>query len=168
MKNKKIDFINISIKDRELLDKLSKNKNFKSYLKDHKEIHADFSSLLEKKKPHFTYCVATSGDKLLSLIITADMTEDHPEYIKPWIEEEKKTLWMNLIFLDKVEETELLLAFTTHCSKDNGALLADPEVKEESIIALYEAAGFTRVGTYIKGQGFFKGTSHYVMKLKIS
>ena len=168
MKNKSLEFFNISIKNKELLDKLSKNKIFKAYLKDHKEIDSDFSVFLEKKKSHFTYCVVCKKDKLVSLIITADISQEHPDYMKPWIEEEKKTLWIDLILLDKMEEeAELLQGFSHFCPKEVGALIADPEVKEESTLNLYEKAGFSRVGTFIKGQGFFKGTSHYVMKLKI-
>lgn len=172
MKNKKLDFINISFKDSDLLCKLSKNQRFKSYLKNHKEINADFDAFSEKKKSRFTYCVCSSEDKLLSLIITANVSREPPDYMKPWIAEEKETLWMDVVFLAKEEPNpeeaaELLAAFIVHCPKGIGALLSDPEATQSSTVALYEMVGFTRVSTFIKGQGFFKGTSHYLMKLPI-
>lgn len=172
MKSKKLELSIISIKNTELLDKISKNQYFKSYLKNNKELSSDFTALLEKRKSRFTYCVCSLGDKLLSLIITADLSKDTPDYMTSFVEEEKKTLWMDLIFLCKPdvkleEAVEWLSAFISSCPKEIGALIADPEVKQEFSIALYEMAGFTRVSTFIKGQGFFKGTSHYMMKLKI-
>ena len=172
MKDEKIEFKYISSKEIDELNSLSKNSHVKAYLKNHKELLADFSSLLEKKKTVFAYTLCSYGDKPISLMITSDVSKEQPDYMTPWIEPEKETLWIDFIFLNKEEVdpeigSELLAAFTVFCPKTVGALLAGPEVKEESKIALYEIAGFTRVSTFIKGQGFFKGTSHYLMKLKI-
>ena len=47
------------------------------------------------------------------------------------------------------------------------AFLVDPEVKNERAVHVYDKAGFVKVGTFIRGKGFFKGKPHYLMKMKI-
>ncbi len=171
MKIDKFNVIKLSLKDDNVIKNISGNAFFKSYLKNHKEIASDFALFIKNEKSRFNYWVCLSGDKLLSLIVIEDLSSNLPDYMIPWVETEKKTLWVSLIMLRKEvapeEGVQWLTSFISSLPKEVGALLTDPEVKEESTLAFYELAGFVKVNTFIKGQGFFKGTSHYLMKFKI-
>ncbi len=123
MKSKKIEFKILSHNEDKIIKELIKNKLIKSYLSVHKEIAADFNSLVEKKKSHFTYYIASLGGKSFSLLITENVSKQQPDYMTPWIEESKETLWMDLVFLDKEEinpelGAELLTAFVVFCPKE--------------------------------------------------
>ncbi len=143
---------------------LSKKQSVKLYLKSHKEIADD----IEAQSSHFTYWISSVPH---CLIITRDLTTTQPEHMTPWIEEEKQSWWIDLIFLsghDLDKGVEALRHFGATLAPEVGALLTDPEVKNETHLSLYEQAGFVRVSTFIKGQGFFKGSPHYILKLKLS
>jgi RimJ/RimL family protein N-acetyltransferase len=94
------------------------------------------------------------------------------DYMIPWLEPEGKTLTIDFAigeeaFLGKGLSSETLKKFAEDQEPSVSALLVDPEVKNEKAIHVYEKAGFIRVSTFIRGQGFFRGKPHYLLKMKI-
>ena len=171
MSDKEIEIKSLSSKNAPLLKELEKHPRLKAYWKAHEALSADFNALLNAKKHKLAYWVCLASGKPQALILTADMTQEQPDYMVPWMEPERKTIWLSLIPLSKEGEKsevalEHLSQFVSTLSKEVGTVLVDPEVQEEFFLALYEQAGFVKVSTFIKGQGFFKGTAHYLMKLK--
>jgi RimJ/RimL family protein N-acetyltransferase len=110
--------------------------------------------------------------------MTSDASEIDPnkpqnhDYMVPWIEPEGKTLTTDFMigekaFLGKGLADITLKKFAESQDPSVTALLVDPEVKNAKAIHIYEKTGFIRVSTFTRGEGFFKGVPHYLMKLKI-
>ena len=113
-----------------------------------------------------SYWLCLHQGKPIGVIASTPLAQGCPEPFVPWLE--GATLWIEFISSESIDPTlgaACLKAFAAE-HKGPGALLCDPDVKQAAALALYEAAGFTRVSTFIKGSGFFKGSPHYLLKLK--
>lgn len=127
---------------------------------------AKVKDALKNKGKNPTYWICSYKKKPVGLILSIPLSEECPDPLVPWVEEH--TLWIDLLLMEKSSSaTELLKEFTSSQDKKVSALLADPEVTNAELLSAYEEAGFIKVGTYVKGNGFFKGSPHYIMKLKL-
>jgi RimJ/RimL family protein N-acetyltransferase len=174
-----ISFRKASKKDKELIIGWFKKPHLKGYWDNAEEIHEQFNLFLSGKKAHYEYWICSCDKEPFALILTADASEpEHnhkqaPDYIVPWLEPEGQTLLIDFAiceksFLGKGLSETTLKQFAQMQEPHVTAFLAAPEVKNEQGIHVYEQAGFARVGTFIRGQGFFKGKPHYLLKMKIS
>jgi hypothetical protein len=129
---------------------------------------AKVKDALKNKGNNPTYWICSHKKKPVGLVLSAPLSEGCPDPLVPWVEGELQTLWIDLLLMEKnPHATELLKEFAASQGKEVGALLADPEVTNAELLSAYEEAGFAKVGTYVKGNGFFKGSPHYIMKLKL-
>ncbi len=153
--------------DKKLIHDWLKLPHVMEYWDKSQEIAADFDS-----SQKFNFWICLSDKEPYGLILASDPTQTPPEYLIPWIEEKGRTWLIDFIICEKSYQgkglgAETLKQFAQHQSPEASALLAAPEVRNEKGMHIYEEAGFARVSTFIKGQGFFKGKPHYLLKLKI-
>lgn len=150
----------------------------KEYWDKTKEVEANFCHFIEGNKDRFDYWVVLYDDKPIGLIRVCDAKNPDPktgetvDYLAVWLEPEGETWIIDLIigeksFLGKGLSDLIIHQFGQTQKPYVTAFLVDPEVKNEKALHIYEKAGFTRVSTFIQGQGFFKGKPHYLLKLKI-
>jgi RimJ/RimL family protein N-acetyltransferase len=149
----------------------------KPHVKEHWDDRKEIVEHLEN--PQFHYWICLSDQKPFGLIITSDASQPDPatqevfDHIVPWIEPEGKTLIIYILigekaFLDRGLSSESLTMFAKAQGASVSAFLADPEVKNEKALHIYEKVGFVKVSTFIRGKGFFRGNPHYLLKLKIT
>lgn len=159
---------------REWLDK----PHVKEYWDNSKKMWDNFESYIKGDKILFDYWICYYDKKPFGLIMTSDASEPDPDTKKqldhfiPWIEQEGTTLTIDFTigeesFLGQGLSYETLKRFAETQDSSISAFLIDPEVKNERAIHVYEKAGFVRVSTFIRGKGFFKGSPHYLLKMKI-
>lgn len=139
----------------------SKSKELKEYWSQHQELKDDFSKISEGEN-QWEYWVS-GVQKPVCLVIRKLLVREEEEKLTPWLEEEMPSYWIDFIPLAEISIPPLIEKFL-ELSDTPSAFLTDPESREEEKVALWEQLSFKRVGSLIKGQGFFKGTSHYVMK----
>ncbi len=175
MDSKKIAFRKATPEDK----KLVKSWFDKSHVKDYwdQEALAHFTSFLTGDQVLFDYWICLDGKMPFGLIVTSNAAVQKPKDQKdafvPWIEPEGITWMLDFII---GEEEHLASGFAELAIKkfieiqdpSITAFLADPEVKNEKALEILEKVGFTKVSTFIRGQGFFKGKPHYLLKMKIS
>ncbi len=178
MDTKKITFKLATKGDKELVHSWYDKPHVKEYWDNSKEMWNNFKSYLQGDKELFDYWICSYDKKPYGLILTSDAAESDPktkkqlEHFIPWIEPEGKTLTIDFLigeeaFLGKGLSYATLRKFGEVQDSSVTAFLIDPEVKNERAIHVYEKAGFVRVSTFIRGQGFFKGKPHYLMKMKL-
>ncbi|MEN9343304.1 MAG: hypothetical protein RLZZ453_91 [Chlamydiota bacterium] len=151
---KKHEFKVIKPSDSEIIAFLSKNSSVKSRVKNFPNFQGDIQYWIDTqaKKPHL-------------LLVLTPIQKGVTEPLTAWIEEEGSTYSLDIIPLLS-PSPDALTCFLT-CFSQKCTLLAVPAVQDEASIDLLELAGFKRVGSLIKGQGFFKGTPHHVMKYRV-
>lgn len=164
--------------DKELIKSWFKKPHLKGYWDNSEEIWDNFESYLKGQKSLYDYWICSYDKAPFALILTSDASEPRldqrqaPDHVVPWLEPEGMT-WMidfaigEKSFLGKGLSSITLQRFAETQEPNITAFLADPEVKNEQAIHVYEKAGFVKVGTFIRGKGFFKGKPHYLMKMKI-
>jgi RimJ/RimL family protein N-acetyltransferase len=178
MDNKKIKFKKASKPDKELIRSWLKKPHLKEYWDNPEEILENFDAYLKGNKTLYEYWICSHDKTPFGLIITSDASKpdpgqkNTPDHIVAWLEPEGMTLLLDFAigektFLGKGFSSETLKKFAESQEPQVTAFLADPEVKNERAIHVYEKAGFVKVATFIRGKGFFKGNPHYLMKMKI-
>lgn len=174
MDNKKITFKKAISADKKLVYEWLDKPHVKEYWDNSTEIRKNFDAYL-KEPSSIEYWICHYDKKPFGLIIASDASAPDPktkevrDYIVPWIELEGRTLVIDFTiseesFLGKGLSSETLNKFAEVQETSVRAFLTDPEVKNEKAIHIFEKAGFVRVSTFIRGQGFFKGKPHYLMK----
>jgi RimJ/RimL family protein N-acetyltransferase len=178
MDTQKITFKKALKTDKDLVRGWLKKSHVKEYWDNTEEIGENFESYLKGSKALFDYWICLYDKVPFGLIITSDAStpepgqNETPDYSVPWLEPEGMTLLIDFVigeksFLGKGYSSATLSKFAKVQEPSVTAFLADPEVKNEKGIHVYEKAGFVKVSTFIRGKGFFKGKPHYLMKLKI-
>lgn len=178
MDTQKIAFKKAGKSDQKLIQAWLDKPHIKEYWDNAQEIMARFESSLKKGEDHRNFWICFYHQEPFGLMITLDVTVPNPhakeilDHLTPWIEPEGKTLIFDFViaeevFLGKGLASEVLKKFIEVLDVSDKALLADPEVKNEKGIHILEKAGFVKVSTFIRGQGFFRGKPHYLLKLKI-
>lgn len=176
--SKKISFRKTKKTDKKFLKEWFNKDHVKEFWDKSVEMWKNCESYLDGDKQLFDYWICLYDSKPYGLIITSDASEADPHKLEnhdhtvPWIEPEGKTLTIDLIigeksFLGKGLAEITLKKFAEKQDPSVTALLVDPEVKNAKAIHIYEKVGFVRVSTFTRGEGFFKGVPHYLMKLKI-
>jgi len=145
----------------------------KAYWDKSDELAKQLDSALKGDQAHPDFWICLSHNEPFGLILASDASLNPSEPLIPWIEEKGRTLLIDFMicetpYLGKGLGADTLKGFAQAQSAETSALLAAPEVKNEKGMHVYEEAGFVRVSTFIKGQGFFKGKPHYLLKLKIN
>jgi aminoglycoside 6'-N-acetyltransferase len=172
MTEHKFAFNKATSADKKLVDKWLGLPHVKEYWDKSKEIAKKFGD------PHFDFWICLCDEEPFALIITTDAsnpdaaTRQVLDYLVPWLEPEGKTLLIDFAitekaYLGKGIASETLHKFAQAQELSVKAFLADPEVKNEKALHIYEMAGFVKVSTFIEGKGFFKGKPHYLLKMKI-
>ncbi|MBS0604196.1 MAG: GNAT family N-acetyltransferase [Verrucomicrobia bacterium] len=178
MESKKITFKKAVKTDKKLIKSWFDKPHVKEYWDNSKEMWDNVESYLEGDKILFDYWICLYDKEPYGLIMTSDAAEPDPrtkkqlDYFIPWIEPEGTTLTIDFMigekaFLGKGLSDLTLKKFAEVQEPSVTAFLVDPEVKNEKALHVYEKAGFVRVSTFIRGQGFFKGKPHYLLKMKI-
>lgn len=177
MINQSISFKKALKTDKDLIRKWLKAAHVQEYWENSELIWDHFEHYL--KGAHlFDFWICSADKKPFGLIITSDASapesgQKHtPDPFIPWLEEEGMTLLIDFVIAEKALlgkglSSITLQRFATFQDSNVTAFLADPEVKNERALHVYEKAGFVKVGTFIRGKGFFKGKPHYLMKMKI-
>lgn len=155
---KKQKFIQITKKNLKEFDSLRKVQEIKSYFSTHSHIASDFDAIA-KGENQYEYWIGENSSSQ-SLFIKKRLQAGEKEPLSQWIEENTPCYWIDWISLKGSVSVDTFLQE----EKEEVYFLTDPESKEADKIAELEQIGFKRIGSLIKGQGFFKGTSHYVMK----
>ena len=179
MDAQKITFKEATKADKKLVRGWLDKPHVKEYWDNSKKMWDNFESYLKGDKILFDYWICSYDKEPFGLIMTSDASEQDPDtkkqedHLIPWIEPEGTTLAIDFAigeesFLGKGFSYATLKRFAETRGPSITAFLIDPEVKNERAIHVYEKAGFTRVSTFIRGQGFFKGSPHYLFKLKKS
>ncbi len=178
MDSQKITFKKAAKTDKKLVREWLDKPHVKEYWDNSKEMWDNFESYLKGSKILFDYWICLFNKEPFGLIMTSDASEPDPvtkevlDYMVPWIEPEGKTLTIDFaigeeVFLGKGLSSETLKKFAEAQDPSIKAFLVDPEVKNEKALHVYEKAGFVKVTTFIRGQGFFRGKPHYLLKMKI-
>lgn len=179
MDKAKISFKKALKADKDLIKGWFKNAHVKKYWENIQEREDDFEAYLKGQKSRFAYWICLCDKEPFGLILAADATlpelgKTHtPDHVAPWLEPEGITLLIDFIiceksYLKKGLSSETLKKFAENQGSFVTAFLSDPEVKNEHAVHVYDQAGFVKVGTFIRGEGFFRGKPHYLMKLKIA
>lgn len=178
MEVKKITFKKATKADKDLITGWLKKSHVKEHWDNPEELLEDFETFLKGKKLRHEYWICSYDKQPFALLLTIDASEPEPgqrqtsDVFIPWLELEGMTLLIDFAiceksFLKKGLSSETIKKFSQTVDPHVSALLADPEVKDERAVHVYEKAGFVKVATFIRGEGFFKGQPHYLMKLKI-
>lgn len=176
MEIKKITFKKAAKSDKDLVKGWLKKSHLKEYWDNREEMWENFESYLKGHKMLFDYWICSYDKQPFGLILTSDAAEPQsdqkqtPDHVVPWLEPEGITLILDFVigeksFLGKGYASATLKRFAEVQDQNVTAFLVDPEVKNERGIHVYEKAGFVKVATFIRGEGFFKGKPHYLMKL---
>lgn len=154
-----------------------KQPHVKEYWDATQEIWTNFTDFIEGDKKGYDYWICLYKEKPYGLIRTSNALMPDPKTGKPfdpiisWVESEGATLIIDLIiaeeFLGKGLADLTFKRFSEIQEPEVSAFLVTPEVKEEKAMHVYEKAGFVKVSTFIRGQGFFKGKPHYILKLRL-
>lgn len=174
----KITFKKAVKADKKLVHEWLDKPHIKEHWDNSKKMGEIFDSYLKEDKTPFDFWICSLGKKPFGLIKISDAAEpDHDEekeldYFIPWTEVDGVTLLLDFAIgeescLGKGLSSETLKQFIKIQDPSVTAFLADPEVKNEKALHIYEKAGFVKVTTFIRGEGFFKGKPHYLLKLKI-
>lgn len=174
---KKITFKKAVKKDRSVVRQWLDNPHMKEYWDNSQEMWDNFESYLNGKKILFDYWICLYDQEPYGLIMTSDASEADPrtgkqaDHLIPWVEPEGMTLTIDFAigeesFLGKGLSSETLKKFAEAQPPSVEAFLVDPEAKNEKATHVYEKAGFVKVSTFIRGEGFFKGKPHYLLKMK--
>lgn len=178
MEDKRITFRKAKKADQKLLKEWFNQEHVQEFWDNSQAMWDNCESYLNGKKKLFDYWICLYDSKPYGLIMTSNASEQDPDkpstsdYMVPWIEQEGTTLTIDFMigekaFLGKGLSDITLKKFAEVQDPSVVALLVDPEVKNARAIHVYEKAGFVRVSTFTRGEGFFKGIPHYLMKLKI-
>lgn len=157
----KYTFKLINSKNISQLESILKSEELQNYWVQNPEIKEDFAKV-EKGNSSWEYWVG-EGTKPQCLLIRRALEWQEDEKLSPWLEEGKSGYWIDFVPLSQEPLSHLIEQFL-ELSDPSGAFLTDPEVQQEEKVVFWEQIGFKRVGSLIKGQGFFKGTSHHVLK----
>ena len=178
MDEKKITFRKAAKADKKLVHGWLDKPRVQEFWDISDEIAMNFDTYLQGEKGPFVYWICLYEKEPFGLIMTSDATAPDPEVKEaadhriPWLEPEGTTLMIEFAigeqsYLGKGYSSATLKRFAAEQPPEVKALLADPEVKNERGVHVYEEAGFVRVSTFIRGKGFFKGEPHYLMKFKL-
>jgi RimJ/RimL family protein N-acetyltransferase len=176
--NQKITFKKALKADKDLVHGWLKKPHVKEYWDNSEEMWENFENYLKGHKVLFDYWICYYDKEPFALIITSDASEPEsgeqntPDHFVPWLEPEGMTLTIDFAigeksFLGKGFSAVTLKRFAEVQDPSVTAFLVDPEVKNERATHVYDKAGFVKVGTFIRGKGFFKGKPHYLMKKKL-
>ncbi len=157
--------------DKELIQGWLKQTHIKKYWDNLTE---DLDAYLRGQPTRYEFWICYYDKQPFGLILTSDASEsDQPiDHRMSWLEPEGMTLLIDFAiaekaFLEKGYSAPTLKRFAELQKPPVTALLAEPEVKNEHGVHIYDKAGFAKVATFIRGKGFFKGNPHYLMKIKI-
>ena len=173
MDAKKITFRKAKKTDKKLLKEWFHKEHVKKFWHHSSEMWGQCESYLDGDAHLLDYSICSYDAKPYGLIITGDVSKSESrDPIVPWIETDGKTLTLDFMIGEKAFLGKGLAEITLKKFIDNQdpsvtAVLVDPEVKNAQAIHIYEKTGFVRVSTFTRGEGFFKGIPHYLMKLKI-
>jgi RimJ/RimL family protein N-acetyltransferase len=179
MDPEKITFKKADKKDKKLVHEWLDKPHIQEYWDKSFKIGDNFDAFLKGTKSHFEYWICLHNKEPFGLLLTSDAAHPDPktkevlDHLVPWLESDGKTLIIDFAiteepFLGQHFASETLKKFVTTQDSSVKAFLADPEAKNEKATHVYEEAGFVKVSTFIRGQGFFKGKPHYLLKLKIA
>jgi RimJ/RimL family protein N-acetyltransferase len=176
--DKKISFRKAQKADKKLLKEWFNKPHVKEFWDNRQKMWDNCEAYLNGHKELFDYWICLYDSEPFGLMMTSDASEPNkgkdqaPDHFIPWIEPEGTTLTIDFMigeksFLGKGLAHLTLKKFAESQDSSVKAFLVDPEVKNGKAIHIYEKAGFVRVSTFTRGEGFFKGKPHYLLKMKI-
>ncbi|MCF8067155.1 MAG: acetyltransferase [Desulfobacterales bacterium] len=173
MISKTISFCKASQSCKELVHQWWHSPHVVEFWDNSEKMWNNFSDYISGKKDLYDYWIGACDEDPFSLIITSDVSEDSPKYLKPWIATEGKTLTIDFMigelpYLGKGLAANTLISFADFLSENISTLLIDPESANIKAIHVYEKAGFKKVDRFTPEDGYFAGKEHILMMLSLN